>query len=246
MRRNEEHVYTVYGHTVSIPSSQTLSKFNGEYFSPVPGGYLLGNGYRCYSPHLMRFLSPDTLSPFDKGGLNLYAYCLGDPINFVDPSGQFSANQLLSIRSRRPLLGTARARERHPIALKESRPIPSSTSNVPDGYKLVGYHGSSSKHKASLEAGIKPQPGDDNTMGEGFYFSSRRDIASQYNGGDKNNGMVFGVYTKDFNKLREGHDFDYLGGSKDLFVIYKVVFKNFEVREEITGKLLRRNSYRRR
>ncbi|MFC9753074.1 RHS repeat-associated core domain-containing protein [Streptomyces sp. NPDC056921] len=36
---------------------------------------------------LARFHSPDSLSPFGDAGLNAYAYCLGDPINRVDPTG---------------------------------------------------------------------------------------------------------------------------------------------------------------
>jgi hypothetical protein len=38
----------------------------------------------------MRFLSADVLSPFGRGGLNAYIYCLGDPVNRVDPSGHIS------------------------------------------------------------------------------------------------------------------------------------------------------------
>ncbi|ORC43846.1 hypothetical protein BZK31_28960, partial [Pseudomonas floridensis] len=34
------------------------------------------------------FNSPDSLSPFGKGGLNAYAYCLGDPVNRKDPTGR--------------------------------------------------------------------------------------------------------------------------------------------------------------
>lgn len=37
----------------------------------------------------MRFNSPDSLSPFGKGGLNAYVYCEGDPINRDDASGHF-------------------------------------------------------------------------------------------------------------------------------------------------------------
>lgn len=39
----------------------------------------------------MRFNSPDSLSPFGRGGLNPYAYCLGDPVNFSDPTGRLTA-----------------------------------------------------------------------------------------------------------------------------------------------------------
>jgi hypothetical protein len=35
----------------------------------------------------MRFTSPDSLSPFGLGGVNAYAYVLGDPVNLRDPSG---------------------------------------------------------------------------------------------------------------------------------------------------------------
>ncbi|MCE5978270.1 RHS repeat-associated core domain-containing protein [Pseudomonas sp. JR33AA] len=56
----------------------------------LTGCYHLGNGRRTYNPVLMRFHSADSLSPFSDGGLNAYAYCAGDPINRVDPSGAFS------------------------------------------------------------------------------------------------------------------------------------------------------------
>jgi RHS repeat-associated protein len=45
-------------------------------------------GIRAYSPGLRRFLSPDRASPFNRGGLNRYAYCGGDPLNRIDPSGR--------------------------------------------------------------------------------------------------------------------------------------------------------------
>jgi hypothetical protein len=35
----------------------------------------------------MRFNSPDSWSPFDRGGLNSYAYCAGNPVNWKDPTG---------------------------------------------------------------------------------------------------------------------------------------------------------------
>jgi RHS repeat-associated protein len=79
--------YTAYGYAPSGDSAQSTLGYNGEYTDPVTGNYHLGNGYRAFSPALMRFTAPDSLSPFGAGGLNTYAYCAGDPINAIDPTG---------------------------------------------------------------------------------------------------------------------------------------------------------------
>lgn len=78
--------FSPYGHS-TLRKSQL--GFNGEFQQALTGLYLLGNGYRAYSPRLMRFHSPDALSPFDEGGINPYAYCQGDPVNLTDASGRW-------------------------------------------------------------------------------------------------------------------------------------------------------------
>lgn len=83
------NAYSPYG-VIAAAAVPGLA-FCGQYRDPVTGGYPLGNGHRVYSPSLGRFIGPDALSPFGKGGLNAYAYCQGDPVNFVDPSGRFPA-----------------------------------------------------------------------------------------------------------------------------------------------------------
>jgi RHS repeat-associated protein len=80
--------YSPYGHRPAFNGLLSLLGFNGERPDPVTGHYLLGNGYRAFNPVLMRFNSPDSLSPFGKGGLNPYTYCLGDPINLYDQNGR--------------------------------------------------------------------------------------------------------------------------------------------------------------
>jgi RHS repeat-associated protein len=92
-------VYNAYGERHSDEELLSQLAFNGEVRDPDNGWYLLGNGYRAYNPSLMRFHSPDSLSPFGAGGLNPYTYCLGNPIALRDPTGHQAAG--LSGRPRR-------------------------------------------------------------------------------------------------------------------------------------------------
>ena len=77
--------YQAYG--LSSPQPSIVPGFNGESRDAVTGCYLLGAGYRLYSPVMMRFCSPDSSSPFGEGGLNAYAYVSCDPVNYSDPTG---------------------------------------------------------------------------------------------------------------------------------------------------------------
>ncbi|MFJ4393637.1 RHS repeat-associated core domain-containing protein [Pseudomonas sp. NPDC089396] len=79
--------YSPYGFMQATPVPSL--EFCGQRRDPLTGNYPLGNGHRFYSPTLMRFMSPDSLSPFDRGGVNTYAYCGGDPVNRIDPGAQF-------------------------------------------------------------------------------------------------------------------------------------------------------------
>ena len=42
-------------------------------------------GFRYYDPEVGRFITPDPIGI--AGGINIYAYCHNDPVNYVDPNG---------------------------------------------------------------------------------------------------------------------------------------------------------------
>ncbi|NBF16954.1 hypothetical protein GV729_16955 [Pseudomonas sp. Fl4BN2] len=84
-------VYGAYGQ--SQPGAGRLG-YAGALREQDSGWYFLGD-YRIYNPVLMRFHSRDSLSPFGEGGLNGYAYCAGDPVNRIDPSGHSWLDWLL-------------------------------------------------------------------------------------------------------------------------------------------------------
>ncbi|MFF7061456.1 RHS repeat-associated core domain-containing protein [Pseudomonas sp. NPDC008258] len=78
--------YTPYGLSACSSGCNVLG-YIGQRLDQWVEGYHLGQGRRLYSPARGTFCSPDPLSPFGKGGVNAYAYCGGDPVNFTDPTG---------------------------------------------------------------------------------------------------------------------------------------------------------------
>ena len=63
-------------------------RYRGYYYDEDTGLYYLNARY--YNPEWRRFISPDDtgyLDPETPNGLNLYAYCNNDPVNYADPSG---------------------------------------------------------------------------------------------------------------------------------------------------------------
>ncbi|MBC3499141.1 RHS repeat-associated core domain-containing protein [Pseudomonas sp. SWRI100] len=82
------NAYSPYGYRSDKTATAGALGFNGQFFHAALECYALGNGHRIYNPRMMRFISPDALSPFLKGGINAYTYCLNDPVNGLDPSGK--------------------------------------------------------------------------------------------------------------------------------------------------------------
>jgi RHS repeat-associated protein len=66
-----------------VGAAQAGYAFTGREWDPETGFY----NYRAryYAPGLGRFVSEDPIG--FKGGLNLYGYVDGDPVNWADPSG---------------------------------------------------------------------------------------------------------------------------------------------------------------
>ena len=117
--------YSPYGQQSGQQTVTTGLGFNGELREAQLRGYLLGNGYRAYNLILMRFHSPDSWSPFGRGGLNAYTYCVGDPVNFSDPTGHIKLPGLF----RGPRTSLARASSTSSVTpLVPRTPEPASTA----------------------------------------------------------------------------------------------------------------------
>lgn len=123
--KHEDIAYSPYGYSTG---GEGALGYNGERRETPGGRYLLGNGYRAFSPFLMRFHIPDNRSPFGDGGLNAYMYVMGDPVGYADETGH--AGKL--VRFLRGLFG---------------RKVKAATNaaKVPKGAGKVGKAASSSK-----------------------------------------------------------------------------------------------------
>ncbi len=97
-----EYAYDAFGNcTFTYGYSNEFSRINpiryrGYYLDRETNLYYLNSRY--YNPEWRRFLSPDStsyLDPENVNGLNLYAYCNNDPVNYADPSGHFAISTFL-------------------------------------------------------------------------------------------------------------------------------------------------------
>ena len=89
-----EYAYDAFGNCViTYNNGSGIAELNpfryrGYYYDSETGFYYLINRY--YDPTTGRFISADSLDYLDPetlGGLNLFAYCLNDPIANTDPDG---------------------------------------------------------------------------------------------------------------------------------------------------------------
>lgn len=226
--------YSPYGHRTGENGLLSLLGFNGERPDPVTGCYLLGNGYRAFNPVLMRFNSPDSLSPFDKGGFNAYAYCSGDPRNSRDPTGHAGifgvfnfADSLFDTIPRTKILSSRTTASKmlskmNTGKVKTPTTYPEVKPSIPDDNNyLIGYHTTTKSEAPNLisnrlTSNYEDPPPSRNQGIKGFhsadYYESYGYRHSHY-AAYKNAGLSYpgtetlGVYVKDLPLKKAGVDF---------------------------------------
>ena len=105
-----EYVYDAWGnHAVLDANGNDLTdtshignrnpfRYRGYFYDVETGLYYLQTRY--YDPEIGRFLNMDDISyadPEQIHGLNLYAYCANNPVNYVDPTGHFIVSLIVSM-----------------------------------------------------------------------------------------------------------------------------------------------------
>ncbi|MFH0727105.1 MAG: RHS repeat-associated core domain-containing protein [Pseudomonadota bacterium] len=86
-------VYDAFGNIlINTESINSNLRLPGQYFDAETGLYYNYNRY--YDPKIGRYLRTD---PFGDG-INLYAYCFNNPINFMDPMGLCAINNFFTLQ----------------------------------------------------------------------------------------------------------------------------------------------------
>jgi len=91
------YTYEPFGEMFTTECTETIEnpfKFTGQYFDSEIEEYYLRA--RQYNPHLARFTSREPVAGQFKEPLTLhkYLYCMSDPVNRIDPSGELSLTEV--------------------------------------------------------------------------------------------------------------------------------------------------------
>jgi RHS repeat-associated protein len=93
----DRYDYDAFGNIISqVGSTPNVCLYSGEQFDANIGLYYLRSRY--YETDFDRFLSPDEWRgvQFDPRSFHRYLYALANPVNRIDPSGQFSLPELVA------------------------------------------------------------------------------------------------------------------------------------------------------
>ena len=100
MNRVATYTYDAWGNVIAVKDANSNLitdyshiaqlnpiRYRGYYYDTETGFYYLGSRY--YDPAVGRFINGDVFASTGRGflGHNLYAYCLNNPIGYVDTSG---------------------------------------------------------------------------------------------------------------------------------------------------------------
>ena len=85
--------YDAWGNVVSVGGNADIANLNpiryrGYYYDAETGFYYLNSRY--YDPEICRFVNADGYVSTGQGllGNNMFAYCLNNPVSYIDPDGE--------------------------------------------------------------------------------------------------------------------------------------------------------------
>lgn len=89
-----EFAYSTYGELTLGDYGEIRFLYNGQYGVMIDENGLYYMRARYYNPEIRRFINQDILTGTieNSQSLNRYAYCQGNPVNYMDPFGLKSCN----------------------------------------------------------------------------------------------------------------------------------------------------------
>ena len=101
------YTYDPYGKVLTATgelADKNPLRYRGYYYDSESGLYYLQSRY--YDPATRRFVNADTYASTGQGvlGVNMFAYCLNDPVNHIDSSGK-SALLILGVIAAGAIVG---------------------------------------------------------------------------------------------------------------------------------------------